>query len=216
MESEVRFLFDPNASQLTAHAFASGLAAVMAHNPKFAVRDFSGEAKFASDGLTQATIQVNMRASSLLLLDEVSEYDEREIRRMTMDEVLKVKSFPRILFESSQVTAVKVNENLYRATIAGNLTLRGVSRRHSFDAQVVVGEDSLRGYGDFYVKQTDFGIPIASIAGGTLKMKDEVKVAFFMIARKEERVEDLPARGNGDPTCTSRAATAKGVADARS
>lgn len=206
MENEVRFVFDPGASQLTAHAFVSGLVAVVAHNPKFAVRDFCGEAIFRSDSLAQATIRMNIKASSLDLLDEASEYDDREIRRMTMDDLLEVKSFPHIVFESSQVTAVKANENLHRATIVGTLTLHGVTRPHSFDAQVVVGEDRLRGYGHFNFKQTDFGIQIASIAGGTLKMKDEVKVAFFLIARKEEHVQDLPALRHADPMGTSRAA----------
>lgn len=110
------------------------------------------------------------------------------------------------MFENSEVTAVKVNENLYGATIVGKLTLHGVTRPHSFNAQVVVGEDSLRGYGHFNVRQTDFGIQIASIAGGTLKMKDEVKVAFFLIARKEEHVQELPALRNADPMGTPRAA----------
>lgn len=198
MENEVRFVFASNASQLTVHAFASGLVAVVAHNPKFAIRDFSGEAKSVPGSLKQATIRMSIKASSLDLLDEVSECDEREIRRLTMDEVLKAESFPHIVFESSQVTAVKVNENLYRATIVGHLTLHGVNRTHSFDAQIVAGEDSLRGYGDFHVKHTDFGIPIAAIAGGTLKMKDEVKLAFFVIARKEESVQELLAPHNGD------------------
>lgn len=136
----------------------------------------------------------------------MSEYDEREIRRVTLDEVLKAESFPDIVFESSQVTAVKVNENLYRATMAGTLTLHGVNRTHSFDAQVVVGEDRLRGYGDFHVKQTDFGIPIAAIAGGTLRMRDEVNLAFFVIARKEESVQEPPTRHNGDASAGLRAA----------
>jgi hypothetical protein len=93
VENEVRFVFDSGASQLTAHAFASGLVAVVAHNPKFAVRDFCGEAIFRSDSLAPATIRMNIKASSLDLLDETSEYDDREIRRMTMDDVLEVKPF---------------------------------------------------------------------------------------------------------------------------
>jgi len=35
------------------------------------------------------------------------------------------------------------------------------------------------------VNQSEYGITIASIAGGTLKMKDELKVAFFIVARKQ-------------------------------
>ncbi|MFZ3215995.1 MAG: YceI family protein [Candidatus Acidiferrales bacterium] len=184
MEAPVRYEFDPHASQLTVHAFASGLVAVVAHNPKFAIRDFSGKAQFVPGGLAQATLRVNIKANSLTLMDEVSEYDQREIHRVMSEEVLETRPFPEIVFESSQVTAVKVSESLFRATIVGNLTMHGVTHTHSFSAQVVAGDESLRGYGDFTVKQTDYGIQIASVAGGTLKMKDEVKIAFFIIARK--------------------------------
>lgn len=90
VEHQVRFVFDSTRSQLTAHAFASGLVAVAAHNRKFALRDFFGEAKFGSDSLAQATIRISITASCLLLLDEASEYDECEIRRVTMGEVHKV------------------------------------------------------------------------------------------------------------------------------
>ncbi|HKN59570.1 MAG TPA: YceI family protein [Candidatus Acidoferrales bacterium] len=185
MENQVRFVFDAKASQLTIHAFASGLVAVVAHNPRFGVRDFSGEAAFVSGTLAQASIRLSIKANSLSLIDEVSEYDLREIQRVTFDEVLESKTFPEIVFESSRVTVAKVSENLYRATIMGSLMLHGVTHEHNFNAQVVVGEDSLRGYGDSTLKQTDYGIQIASIAGGTLKMKDEVKIAFFIIGRKK-------------------------------
>ena len=63
--------------------------------------------------------------------------------------------------------------------------LHGVTNQMNFTSQVVVGEDTLRGYGNFVVNQSEYGITIASIAGGTLKMKDELKVAFFIVARKQ-------------------------------
>lgn len=185
MASLNRFVFDPKASQLTVHAFASGLASVVAHNPKFAIQEFSGEAKFQSGTLAQAAVRMDIKVGSMALMDEVSEYDRREIQRVTFEEVLESESFPRIEFQSSQVIVTKVSENLYKAAITGDLTLHGVTNAQRFEAQVVAGEDSLRGYGNFAVKQTSFGIRIASIANGTLKMKDELKIAFFIIARKE-------------------------------
>jgi polyisoprenoid-binding protein YceI len=118
-------------------------------------------------------------------MDEVSEYDRREIGRVTFDEVLETKKFPEIAYESKHVTAAQLGENLYAATIAGDLALRGITNRVEFTSQVVVGQDTLRGYGNCSVKQTEFGIFIASIAGGTLKMKDELKIAFFIVAKKQ-------------------------------
>jgi len=114
-----------------------------------------------------------------------------------MEEVPEVKSFPKIRFEVCQVTTVKINANLHRAPIAGNLMLRGVNRNHNLNAAFVVGEDSVQRYGDCNIKQTHFGIQIGSIAGGTLRMRDEAEVAFFIIPRKKERAEELAFSRSG-------------------
>jgi len=185
MTAHVRYGMDAKVSQFTAHAFASGLAAVVAHNPKFAIRDFSGEAQFVPGTLAEASLHLKIKASSLELMDEVSEYDRGEIMRVTFNEVLETSRFPEIVYSSSNVTATQIGENLFGAAIKGKLTLHGITNQVNFTAQVVVGEDTLRGYGNFVVKQTEYGIAIASIAGGTLKMKDELKLAFFIVAKKQ-------------------------------
>jgi polyisoprenoid-binding protein YceI len=185
MSAQICYQMDAKVSQFTVHAFASGLAAVVAHNPKFAIRDFSGDARFIPGTLGEAAIRVKIKSSSLELMDEVSEYDRREIARVTFDEVLEATRFPEIAYESTRITATQLGENLYAAAIMGNLALHGVTNRVDFTAQVVVGEDTLRGYGNFSIKQSEYGIVVASIAGGTLKMKDELKVAFFIVAKKQ-------------------------------
>jgi polyisoprenoid-binding protein YceI len=185
MSAQVRYLVDASLSQFTVHAFASGLAAVVAHNPKFAIRDFSGEAQFSPPGLQDAAMRTRIKASSLNLMDEVSEYDRSEIDRVMFQEVLETSRYQEIVYTSSHISTQALSENLYATTISGNLTLHGVTNRMDFAAQVVVGEDILRGYGNFVVKQSEYGITIASIAGGTLRMKDELKVAFFIVAKKQ-------------------------------
>ena len=122
MSDYVRYSMDAAQSQFTVHAFASGLAAVVAHNPKFAIRDFSGEARFVSDTLRDASIQVRIKATSLELMDEVSEYDRGEIDRVMFNEVLEVSRFPEIVYTSTQITATRLSENLYATTIAGKLS----------------------------------------------------------------------------------------------
>jgi polyisoprenoid-binding protein YceI len=185
MASHVRYELDAKVSQFTVHAFASGLAAVVAHSPKFAIRDFSGVAEFVPGNLGEASIRMKIKSSSLELMDEVSEYDRGEIMRVTNHEVLETTRFPEIVYNSSHVTVTQIGDNLFGAAIQGNLMLHGVTNQMNFTSQVVVGEDTLRGYGNFVVNQSEYGITIASIAGGTLKMKDELKVAFFIVARKQ-------------------------------
>jgi polyisoprenoid-binding protein YceI len=168
---------DTRASQFTVQAFASGLAAAVAHSPKIAIRDWTGEARFTPGTLGDASIKVRVKAASLEVLDELRDSDRREIHRVMNQEVLETTRFPEVIFESSEVRAERQKDDLYR--------LNGVTGDHSFVAQVALGVDSARGYGEFKVLQTDYGIRVASVAGGTLRLQDELKFSFYVVARKQ-------------------------------
>ena len=77
-------------------------------------------------------------------------------------------------------------KDVFRVNVMGNLKLHGVTNNHSFSAQVAFGVDSFRAYGEFTILQTDYDIKVASIAGGTLKLQDELKCSFYVVARKSE------------------------------
>jgi hypothetical protein len=38
----------------------------------------------------------------------------------------------------------------------------------------------------FSLKQTDYRIKLVAVAGGTIKVKDELKFSFDIVARKQE------------------------------
>jgi hypothetical protein len=59
-----------------------------------------------------------------------------------------------------------------------------VTRGERLSAQVAVTGDVLRAFGDFAIRQTDYRIQLASVAGGALKLKDELKFTFDIVARK--------------------------------
>jgi polyisoprenoid-binding protein YceI len=175
---------DAKTGQFFVHAFATGFATVAAHNPKFAVRDFSGEIRFIPGAVSDASVQMRIRATSLEIMDEVSASDRGAIEEIMFHEVLETRTYPEITLESSDITMTKLSEISFRARVSGNLALHGVTQHHQFDAQVVAGEDAIRSYGDFTVKQSSYGLQIASVGGGALKEKDDVRVSFYIIARK--------------------------------
>ena len=43
----------------------------------------------------------------------------------------------------------------------------------------------LRAFGEFSLRQSDYGIKPVSAVGGGLKVKDEVKFTFDIVARKQ-------------------------------
>jgi len=182
----VRYEIDTRASQFTVQAFASGLIAAVAHSPKIAIREWTGVIQVPSPTLEDASVQVRVKAASLEVLDELSDADRREIHRIMNKEVLETAEFPEIVYESTQVKAEQLKDDLYRVHVTGRLSLHGISNEHAFGAQVAIGVDSARAYGAFTLRQTDYNIRIASIAGGTLKLQDELKFSFYVVARKPE------------------------------
>jgi polyisoprenoid-binding protein YceI len=181
------FAIDARASLFTVQAFAAGMVAVVAHSPKFAIRDITGETEFVPETLEKASLHLKISVGSLEIMDEVSAADRREIERVMFDEVLEKNRYPWIEYTSSRVSASKMGENMFRVTMNGDLTLHGVTRGMTLESQVVPGEDTLRAQGSFTLMQTDYRLKIASIAGGTLKLKDELKCSYFILGRRQEK-----------------------------
>jgi polyisoprenoid-binding protein YceI len=171
-------------SQFTVQAFASGLISVVAHSPKIAIRDWTGTVQVGSGALDNASLKVRINAASLEVLDELPDADRRELQRVMNKEVLESAQFPQVVYESSEIRAEKLKEDSYRLAVRGRLNLHGVSNEQDLVAQVALGVDTARAHGSFTLLQSDYDIRIASIAGGTLKLQDELKFYFYVVARK--------------------------------
>jgi polyisoprenoid-binding protein YceI len=179
----VHFRIDPRASRLTARAFAGGPLSAMGHNPSFAIRELEGEVEFDPDAPAAATLRLAVVARSLTLTDSVSDKDRREIERTAREEVLESDQFAEIVYQCppSRVTAGGSGQ----FSLAGDLTLRGVTRPQPVSARVYLTGDMLRGSGEATVRQSAFGIRPVTVAGGMLKVKDDVKVTFDIVARRD-------------------------------
>lgn len=182
----VHFVIDANASLFTVQAFASGMISVVAHSPKFAIRDMTGDVRFVPGSLQEASFQLTINVAGFDIMDEVRSSERRELERVMFDEVLEKSRFPTVQYSSSHVTSSSTGPNTFRVNIRGDLTLHGKTRGQSVEAQVVAGEDSLRAQGSFSLLQSDYGMKIASVAGGTLKLKDELKFAYFIVCRRQD------------------------------
>lgn len=178
----MRFRIESQGSRFTARAFAGGALSVMGHNPTFSIRDFSGEVVYHPDDPASSSLRLVIKAASLALADSVSDKDRREIERMTQEQVLESDKFPEITFEcaASGVTAV----GPMQLTLAGDLTLHGVTHAQTVTVRLYLMGDTLRGRGEGTVRQSDYGIRPVSVAGGMMKVKDEVKVAYDIVARR--------------------------------
>jgi polyisoprenoid-binding protein YceI len=184
--SGVQYVMEPKLSQFTVQAFASGMIAVVAHSPKIAIRDWKGETGFVPDSIKNAYLSLTAKTASLEVTDDLPEDDRKQLHRVMHHEILETIKFPEFTFESSAIEAEREKQDLYRLNVTGGLTLHGVTNPQSFVAQVVFGVDGYRAYGSFTIFQSDHGLKIASIAGGTLKLRDELKCSFYVVARKKQ------------------------------
>jgi polyisoprenoid-binding protein YceI len=180
------FIIDPRASRFTVQAFASGILSAMGHNPKIGIRTFSGEVDFNPETIEGGAFRLTVQSASLAVQDDISDKDRREMERLMKEDVLDVAKYPEIRYEATRIAVSRVDGSVYSATLNGNLTLHGVTLRLPITARIATFGELLRTSGDFTLRQSDYQIKPVSVAGGALKLKDEVKFSFEMVARKQE------------------------------
>jgi polyisoprenoid-binding protein YceI len=100
-------------------------------------------------------------------------------------EVLEAARYPEIASQSTQVSVEQIAGSMYRAKITGNLALHGLARSETIEAQVLALSDGLRASGECKRRQSDCQIAPVSALGGTIKLKDELKLNFEIVAQQE-------------------------------
>lgn len=177
------YRIDAGQSLFMVKAFAGGFLSAFAHDHNIAVREFGGEVRFTYGTLEPASLQLRIKSASLAVTDKVSASDRQKIEGTMRDEVLETGKYPDVLFRSTSVSASKTGDGAFQARIAGEVTLHGVTRPLTIPAQVEFGASSLRARGGFSIKQSSFEIKPVSVAGGTVKVKDELKFTFDIVAK---------------------------------
>ena len=182
----VRYLIDTNASRFTLQAFATGILSGFGHNPKIGMRDYQGEIQSVPETYDKAMVRVTVRTAAMEVLDEMKSDDRKKLEQTMYEELLEVQRFPTSSYESKQITVQKLSDDLLLAHITGELSFHGVTQSHSFDARVTRMGAMLRISGEFSLRQSDYGIRPVSFAGGALRLKDEIKFNFELVARIQE------------------------------
>jgi polyisoprenoid-binding protein YceI len=176
--ASIRYVIDTRASQFTVQAFASGVISALSHSPKIAIREWTGEVQVAASA-TGSSLKVRVKSASLEVLDELKESDRQEIHRVRKIELLETDRFPEIVYESSEVRLEKQKEDLYRASVVGKLNLHGVTSSQEFFPQVAAPTETFR------CGRATTIIQSRRSPGGTLKLHDELKFSFYVVARRQ-------------------------------
>jgi polyisoprenoid-binding protein YceI len=183
-EAPTTYQVNPESSRFIMQAFAEGLLSAFGHSPKLTAGEFSGEVAIEDEKIETASLRFVVKAGSFRVVDDVGEKDRLEIERATRDDVLEAAQYPEIVFQGKAVSADRIYEGFYRVKIEGEVLLHGLKRNQPLDFQVRVSEDTVRAEGEATLKQSEFAIKKVSLAGGTMRVKDEVKLTFLIVAEK--------------------------------
>jgi polyisoprenoid-binding protein YceI len=163
---------DTGHSTVTVRVYKTGLFSGLAHNHIVKAPIASGTVD-----TMQRTVAISFNAEDLKIADtEGSESEHQEIEAtMKGPKVLDVAQFPVISFASKRIEMA--DSKTYR--VVGDLKLHGASREITMP--VVFTDGSYKG--SVMLKQTDFGITPVKIAGGTVRVKDEIEISFEIRTR---------------------------------
>lgn len=146
----------------------SGLLSAFGHDHRITAPIASGEVRSEGGPRTEFTFG----ARSLRVADsDLSDADREKVQStMTGPEVLDAARYPEIVFRSTSIDAAGAG----RWSVSGTLTLHGETR--PVRAEVSLSNRHYRGSTAF--KLTDFGIRPPVVAGGTVRVRDEVRIVF--------------------------------------
>jgi polyisoprenoid-binding protein YceI len=158
---------DTNKSVMTVHVYKSGMFSAFGHEHEISAPIISGS---FNEQKPSANLRVDARRMQVMDKD-VSDKDREKIQAtMLGPEVLDSERFSEISFKSTSVSRLGDG----RWLVLGDMTLHGQTRPVKVQVQGQSGHYS----GSSELKQKDFGIQPVSVGGGTVKVKNELKVAF--------------------------------------
>jgi polyisoprenoid-binding protein YceI len=159
---------DATRSKITIHVGKAGLFAAAGHEHQVSASISQGAIDESSPG--RVWFRIDARALTVL-----PERDQVEVQATMQQKVLQSEQFPEIRFQSTNVQKLATDH----WKVEGNLTLHGQTRPVAADVH-----HAASGYeGKSTIKQTDFGIQPVTVAGGAVKVKNELAIEFAIVTK---------------------------------
>lgn len=158
---------DTGKSAITVRVYKAGLLSALGHD-----HEIAGPIASGAVDTTARQVELYAHTRGLQVRDpEVSDKDRTEIQStMLGPEVLDAEKYPDIAFRSTG--AEPLGAGSWR--VHGNLTLHGQTRTVAVEVQERGGHY----VGTSKFKQTEFGIKPVKVAGGAIRVKDEIRIEF--------------------------------------
>src|ERR1700720_268151 len=183
-QGSASYSVDTQQSKMEIHVGKEGAFKAFGHDHLIAAKQISGDAKFDPQKPDQSSVRLKIPTKSVTVVDPgESEKDRKEVQStMEGEKVLDVAKFPAITFTSTGVSAAKKTPDGWELPLAGKLNLHGVEKPVTFPLRLSANANELHGQGELSILQTDYGITPVKVGGGTVKVKDKLKITFNIVA----------------------------------
>ena len=163
---------DTDRSKMAIRVFKAGLFSAFGHEHEIAVPIQQG-----SFNEEQPAVELSVDARQLRVMDrDISDKDRNEIQStMLGPKVLDSERFPEIRFHSTQIDRLAAGKWI----VHGELTIRGQTREVKTELEGQAG----RYRGSTELRQKDFGITPVTVGAGTVKVKNEIRIDFEIVAK---------------------------------
>ena len=191
--SAATFRIDPSRSSLVVQIFRDGVAARLGHDHVVEATTVSGSVTYDATAPALSSVAAQVQTATLRadgsetrrrfgLEGQPSTSDVAEIEKsMKAEGQLDASRFPTISFASTTITP----EAPDRYQVAGQLTIRGVTRAVQFPANVVMEGNVFRATATLTFMQSAFGYKPYSALLGAIKNKDAVVLHIDLVAVPE-------------------------------
>jgi polyisoprenoid-binding protein YceI len=146
----------------------------------------TGRVSVNRSDLTRSEVWLEFDSASLRVTGQGEPaQDVPEVQRVMLSErVLDVKRYPTIVFHSRRITTAGSSGAFVNVSVAGDLTLRGVTKPVIVPVRIALGDGSVTAGGTVTLKQSDFGIQPVTAAGGAVRVKDALEITFSLQAAR--------------------------------
>jgi len=180
------YTIDGSASRVLAHVGKTGLFSFAGHTHEVRAPVRNGSVVLDTNDIARSKIRLTFDAADLTVTGQGEPADDvPEVQRtMRSAQVLDVEKYPRITFVSRDIRVVDRRSDGIRARVTGDLSLHGTTRQIATDVRAWTDQDRLTASGSFTIDQTDFGIEPVTSAGGTVRVKNALRIEFTLVATR--------------------------------
>ena len=171
------FCIQPAQSHFMIHVGSSGVFSAFGHDHLIEATGIKGCAMIDWDNMEKSLVNLTFASEGVKVLDPDHPKDKPEVQKEMETNVLAVSEFPAIQFRSTAVHPT--SQTLL--SVEGVLTIRGQSRSVTIPLKFERTGNAIKVSGRHTVRQSAFGIKPTRVAGGLVRVKDDVSCDFNLV-----------------------------------